>query len=184
MLALPADCPSKPSCCAQGKEKVSGTFCAKHPKGRSGKRFLTPFPSPFPRSFPRARGRQLDSARRVAVHRLGAGYHQAGREPAVMERRCRCSTGSTASLRGLPLAPPPRCFLPPMPPDRKVSRMRVKTPDKKECSPIAELPPKRILRGSARLSPPRTPTPRCVVPLGGFTRADNFKHKGLRKLCQ
>ncbi len=25
-------------------EKVSGTFCAKHPEGRSGKRFLTPFP--------------------------------------------------------------------------------------------------------------------------------------------
>ena len=25
------------------REKVSGTFCAEHPKGRSGKRFLTPF---------------------------------------------------------------------------------------------------------------------------------------------
>jgi len=25
-------------------EKVSGTFCAQHPKGRSGKRYLTPFP--------------------------------------------------------------------------------------------------------------------------------------------
>ena len=25
-------------------EKVSGTFCAKHPSGLSGKRFLTPFP--------------------------------------------------------------------------------------------------------------------------------------------
>ncbi len=29
-----------------GKEKVTGTFCAKHPKGRSGKRCLSPFPSP------------------------------------------------------------------------------------------------------------------------------------------
>ena len=28
---------------APGEKKVSGTFCAKHPKGRSGKRFLTPF---------------------------------------------------------------------------------------------------------------------------------------------
>jgi len=26
-------------------EKVSGTFCAKHPPGRSGKRYLTPFPA-------------------------------------------------------------------------------------------------------------------------------------------
>ena len=26
------------------EEKGSGTFCAKHPSGRSGKRFLTPFP--------------------------------------------------------------------------------------------------------------------------------------------
>ena len=29
------------------REKVSGTFCAKHPKGRPGKRFLTPFPQSF-----------------------------------------------------------------------------------------------------------------------------------------
>jgi len=28
----------------RGAEKVSGTFCAKHPSGRSGKRYLTPFP--------------------------------------------------------------------------------------------------------------------------------------------
>ena len=29
---------------ANGREKkVSGTFCAEHPEGRSGKRFLTPF---------------------------------------------------------------------------------------------------------------------------------------------
>ncbi len=35
------------------EEKVSGTFCAKHPSGRSGKRFLTPFPEPpFPEPFP------------------------------------------------------------------------------------------------------------------------------------
>jgi hypothetical protein len=27
----------------EGLEKGSGTFCAKHPSGRSGKRFLTPF---------------------------------------------------------------------------------------------------------------------------------------------
>ena len=27
----------------RGEKKVSGTFCAEHPKGRSGKRFLTPF---------------------------------------------------------------------------------------------------------------------------------------------
>jgi hypothetical protein len=25
-------------------EKVTGAFCAKHPKGRSGKRCLSPFP--------------------------------------------------------------------------------------------------------------------------------------------
>ncbi|MBU4272161.1 MAG: phosphate ABC transporter ATP-binding protein [Planctomycetes bacterium] len=31
---------------AREGEKVSGTFCAKHPAGRSGKRFLTPFPPP------------------------------------------------------------------------------------------------------------------------------------------
>ena len=29
------------------EEKGSGTFCAQHPPGRSGKRFLTPFPPPF-----------------------------------------------------------------------------------------------------------------------------------------
>ena len=28
-----------------GREKVSGTFCAKHPSGPAGKRFLTPFPT-------------------------------------------------------------------------------------------------------------------------------------------
>jgi hypothetical protein len=26
------------------REKVTGTFCAKHPEGRSGKRCLSPFP--------------------------------------------------------------------------------------------------------------------------------------------
>jgi DMSO/TMAO reductase YedYZ molybdopterin-dependent catalytic subunit len=31
-------------------EKVSGTFCAKHHLGRTGKRFLTPFPRPSPTS--------------------------------------------------------------------------------------------------------------------------------------
>ena len=31
-------------CWAGGAEKGSGTFCAQHPSGLSGKRFLTPFP--------------------------------------------------------------------------------------------------------------------------------------------
>ncbi|MBU4270279.1 MAG: glycosyltransferase family 39 protein [Planctomycetes bacterium] len=42
-----------PAWLALGPEKVPGTFCAKHPKGRSGKRFLAPFPA-----FP-ARGKLL-----------------------------------------------------------------------------------------------------------------------------
>jgi hypothetical protein len=32
-------------------EKWSGTFCAEHPTGRSGKRYLTPFPDPLTRPF-------------------------------------------------------------------------------------------------------------------------------------
>ena len=47
-LHLPRDC---------GEEKGSGAFCAEHPEGRSGKRFLTPFPpTDFVLDWPRLEG--------------------------------------------------------------------------------------------------------------------------------
>jgi len=45
-------------------EKVSGTFCAKHPSGRSGKRYLTPFPAAF-----RVREQALALAAFLGAHR-------------------------------------------------------------------------------------------------------------------
>jgi len=34
------------------REKGTGSFCAKHPKGRPGKRRLSPFPGPRTSHFP------------------------------------------------------------------------------------------------------------------------------------
>ncbi len=69
---------------ASGEEKVTGTFCAQHPKGRSGKRCLSPFPGPLLSWIMySSRG---EGALLPAVQRGAATYHRRARHQADLVR--------------------------------------------------------------------------------------------------